>query len=557
MKKRLWIYPVLCLFGGLILACYIKHPISLPPKEQGQLWKSKRPLPDKIALNAYLRGNIARGNHDLDQAVQAYTRVLETDPQNLDLLQDTYTMAMIQGNAQKIIPYLPQIKGDKLLANYLRVVHHFQQKENEKALQILNSVHKNPTDTFLIPLVKAWVFADKNEKEAAIAQINTLTDTPFIAGYQKVLLGSYFRDNDLIQKGIVQMGDHAVPAVGYFPLLKEIVSKTGHWEKSALHKKYTELSLTYPATAEILLQVGEKQITPEKGMAEVFYLASALAANGHFSREESLAANSLALLLQPNKQISLIWGAELAEGLHLPFAALSYYERLTFRSATLQFKKAAALMLLHRSHEALPLLEQLKRTNQNSVPLLTLLGQAYQETDQRQKALNTYNQLIPLLEKSPKNEPLVHAYLSRGTLYGLQDSEKMLDDLRRALALAPENAILLNNLGYHQLENGDIDEGFELIQRAHQKKPNDPYILDSLAFGYWRKGQPSIALPFAEHALDLMPQSALINAHLGDIYAALGRHREAGFQYKKALDLNTDLTDTLIHQLHAKLKEKK
>ena len=340
-------------------------------------------------------------------------------------------------------------------------------------------------------------------------------------------------------------------------MLQKIIAKKGNWEQAVLNQKYQELQKTYPATADILVQTGETEITPSKGIAEAFYLVSALGGGGHFTREESLAANSLALLLHPDKQISLVWGAELAEGLRLPSVALSYYKRLRFHSATLGFKEAAALMLLHQTQQALPKLEQLEKTNQTSVPLLTLLGQAYQDTHQREKAIAIYNRLIPLLEDAPKNEPLIQAYLARGLLYGPQESTKMLRDLKHAQTLAPDNAMLLNDLGYHQLEMGLVEEGFDLVQQAYQKQPNDPYILDSMAFGYWKKGQANVALPLAERALDLMPQSALINAHLGDIYAALGRHREAGFQYKKALDLKTDLDESLAQELTRKLKEKK
>ena len=394
-------------------------------------------------------------------------------------------------------------------------------------------------------------------KEKALSALNTLSSYPFVAGYQKVLLGTYFKNNDLIQKGIIQMGDHDVPAIGYFPLLQKIITETGNWETSALYKKYQELEKTYPATADLLVQVGQVDLTAQKGLAESFYLVSALGADGHFTREESLATNTLTLFLDPDKQLSVIWGAELAEGLNLPKVALSYYQRLKFHSATLEFKKAADLMLIDHNEEALSLLEKLEPTNKTSIPLLTLLGQAYQTEHLPQQALAIYNRLIPLLEADFKNKPLIQAYMTRGILYGPEASDKMLTDLRHAQKLDPENAMLLNDLGYHQLETGLIEEGFELVQKAHQKKPNDPYILDSLAFGYLKKGQAQIALPFAEKALDLMPQSALINAHLGDIYAHLGRHREAGFQYKKALDLNTDLTEVLIQELNDKLKEEK
>ena len=557
MKKRLWIYPALgFVLGGIIMGYYM-----FPPKPAefnfSVLWESTRKLPDKIALDGYLAGNIARTNQDLERAISAYVKVLEKDPENLSLLKDTFLLSMLHGDLTKIIPHLDKIQDNKLLPDYAQVAVAYRDKDFKKALRLLAQKHPHEGDAFLLPLTKAWIYAAQDQQDRAVKVVESLKEKPFVVGYQKVLLGTSFKNNDLIQEGIRQMGDHDIPAVGYFPLLQNVIATTGNWDKSALHQKYQELVKTYPATANLLVQVGQTELTLQQGLAESFYLASALGAGGKFTREESLAANTLALLLDPEKQLSLVWGAELTEGLRLPKVALSYYQRLKFHSATLEFKKASDLMLVGKNKEALFLLEELEKTNTTSIPLLTLLGQAYQEDQQPQKAIDIYDRLIPLLEKNPQNKPLINAYMIRGILYGSQESDKMLSDLQHAQKLDPENPLLLNDLGYHQLELNMIEEGFDLVQRAHQKKPKDPYILDSLAFGYFKKGQPSVALPFAERAVDLMPQSALINAHLGDIYAALGRKREASFQYKKALDLSTDLTATLTQELQEKIKEKK
>ncbi len=534
---------------------YLNDSPKPVPFEFSSLWFSKRQLPSKIAMDGYLSGNVARADQDLEHAISAYLKVLEKDPENLNLLNETFLLAMIQGDFKGLIPYLNKIQNNRMLPDYAEIAVAYQNQEFEQALQLLNTKHSHAGDSLLKPLIKAWIYASQDNKEQALDALKELSQKPFIVGYQKVLLGNHFKDTSLIQEGINQMGDHDLPAVGYFPLLQKSIRITGNWERAALNKKYQELVLSYPATADLLVQVGQTDLTLQQGLAESFYLVSALGAEGQFTREESMAANTIALYLDPNKQLSLIWGAELAEGLHLPKVALSYYHRLNFHSATLGFKEAADLMLLGKNKDALPLLEKLEKTNKTSIPLLTLLGQAYQENDQPRKALAIYNRLIPLLEAGPQNKPLIQAYVNRGILYGPMDANQMLLDLQRAQKLDPENPLLLNDLGYHQLESGLIEEGFDLIQQAHQKKPNDPYILDSLAFGYFKKGQANLALPFAEHALDLMPQSALINAHLGDIYAALGRKRESLFQYKKALDLKTDLTDTLTQELQGKLQE--
>ena len=555
MKKRLWLYPVLCLIFGALMSDHFKKEVVPLHSELKNLWVSQRTLPSRIPVDAYLVGNEARGKKDLLQAIKAYKKVLERDPQNIVLLENIYLFAMIQGIPEEITSYLPNIQNGKMFSDYLEIADNFKKGEMKKVSSLLKQKKVSSIDTNLSPMILAWVYAYENDKKKAVETINSLEKEAFLSGYQKVLLGYYFHDDDLIQKGINQMGDHDLVAIGYFPLLKNVILKIGNWEKSALNKKYNELMNAYPATADLLWLIGQTEITPEKGLAETFYLMSATAGNGHLNREEALALNSISLLLQPDKQMALVWGAELSEGLQLPQVALSYYQRLKFRSATTEFKRATNLMLMGKSKEAWEILKTLEKTNKDSIPLLTLMGEVYRFQEKREEALRIYNRLIPLLEKRPQNGPLIRAYVTRGALYGAKENDRMLSDLKRAQSLDPENPMLLNDLGYHQLETGSVDEGFDLVQKAYAKKPNDPYILDSLAFGYFKKEDIPAALPFAERALDLMPQSALINAHLGDIYAKLGRYREAGFQYKKALDLKTDLTEDLKQELLKKLKK--
>ena len=96
-----------------------------------------------------------------------------------------------------------------------------------------------------------------------------------------------------------------------------------------------------------------------------------------------------------------------------------------------------------------------------------------------------------------------------------------------------------------------------MVQKADEIRPGDPNIMDSLALGYYLKKDYQKALELAEQSTDKLSYSSVAYAHLGDIYEALGRHREAGFQYKKALDLKTDLTDIQITELDQKMNKLK
>ena len=56
-----------------------------------------------------------------------------------------------------------------------------------------------------------------------------------------------------------------------------------------------------------------------------------------------------------------------------------------------------------------------------------------------------------------------------------------------------------------------------------------------------------------EHAVELMPVDAVVNDHLGDVYWAVGRTREAEFQWRRALSFAEDSMDADPDRIRRKL----
>jgi tetratricopeptide (TPR) repeat protein len=111
-------------------------------------------------------------------------------------------------------------------------------------------------------------------------------------------------------------------------------------------------------------------------------------------------------------------------------------------------------------------------------------------------------------------------------------------DLQAALDIEPENAIVLNYLGYSWIDRGiNLEEGFALIRQALVLQPNSGHIVDSLGWAHYRLGQYEEAVDYLERAVVLLPGDATLNDHLGDAYWQAGRRKEAGFQWAHALKL--------------------
>ena len=112
--------------------------------------------------------------------------------------------------------------------------------------------------------------------------------------------------------------------------------------------------------------------------------------------------------------------------------------------------------------------------------------------------------------------------------------------LKRLVELKPDDAQALNALGYTLVDRtARTDEGLEFIQRAHKISPKDPFILDSLGWAFYRKGQLDEAERYLRQALEGR-RDAEIAAHLGEVLWRKGEHDQAKALWKAQLDSTPD-----------------
>ena len=99
-----------------------------------------------------------------------------------------------------------------------------------------------------------------------------------------------------------------------------------------------------------------------------------------------------------------------------------------------------------------------------------------------------------------------------------------------------------------------IDESFVMLTDAYNANPDSYYILDSLAWAYFKKKNYEKAAELMEEVIDMVPGEAISLDHLGDIYFAMNRKREAAYFWKQAKDLAKP-DDNLIEKIEKKLKK--
>ena len=128
-------------------------------------------------------------------------------------------------------------------------------------------------------------------------------------------------------------------------------------------------------------------------------------------------------------------------------------------------------------------------------------------------------------QRFPNDPDLLYEQAMMAEKIGQLDA--MEAQLRRVIALKPDHAHAYNALGYSLADrNLRLAEAKELIERALQLTPGDPFITDSLGWVEYRLGNREVALRLLRQAYQARPD-AEIGAHLGEVLWSLGRQDEA------------------------------
>jgi tetratricopeptide (TPR) repeat protein len=276
--------------------------------------------------------------------------------------------------------------------------------------------------------------------------------------------------------------------------------------------------------------------TAAEGAAEaLFGLAGIL--SGDAGRRFALAYAQLASHLRPDLIEARILVAELltAADQHdlaaQAFAAVPVEHPLRLRA---QLGRADALRRQDRDEAAAEALRALAALRPDSVEAQAALGDQLRRMELWEEAAQAYSAAIDGMAAEDRESWTL--FYQRGVAHERAGEwEQAEDDFQTALALEPEQPLVLNYLGYSWVEMGrNLDEARDMIERAVALRPEDGYITDSLGWVLYRLGDYEGAVEQLEQAVELTPTDPVINDHLGDAYWRVGRRLEAEFQWRRA-----------------------
>lgn len=149
-----------------------------------------------------------------------------------------------------------------------------------------------------------------------------------------------------------------------------------------------------------------------------------------------------------------------------------------------------------------------------------------------------YQVLQQGLDKLPNHPVLLYETAMMADKLGKYEVAEQ--DLRKLIQLNPQDANAYNALGYSFLErNVRIPEGVALVEQALQISPDDPAIIDSVGWGYYRSGklEDSVKLLRRAYAANSDPEIAI---HLADALWASGDQEEARRLLNNSLQAHPD-----------------
>lgn len=519
-------------------------------------------------LGNYLAGRFARAAQDTSSAAEFYGEALKRDPSNEVLLEQAFQMETMSGNWNKAVPLAEQLAASRQshrMSQFLLGVAAFKSGDYKKADEHFTAASENPIGELTSAIALGWTRLAAGDVDAALKAVD-LPKQPdwaqFYLRYHKALIADIggrkaearaafekmFRQDSRTLRTSLAYAQHA-SHYGDFKLARQIVREQTNRTQGEAH----------PLAKDMLKRIGDKErtpflvTTPTEGLAEVFYgLGEALTGEGGVSLGTIYL--QLALSAKPDHAFALAALAGAQEQAKRYDEAIATYDKIpagTPLQSAIDIRKAFDLNSLERTDEAKVILQRLVEEDPKDVRPLEALGNIFRARKEYPEAVKYFTKAIGALSK---NDPRFWGYYyARGTAYERMKNWPAAEaDLKKALALAPDQPLVLNYLGYSWIDQGvNLKQGMKLIEKAVQLKPDDGYIVDSLGWAYFRQGNYKDAVRFLERAVEIKPEDPTLNDHLGDAYWKVGREREAKFQWNQSLSLEPEPEDA--EKIKAKL----
>ena len=508
---------------------------------------------------SYLSALHAQATSDPAAAADFFDQALTIDPGNRNMMFRAFFQKAQAGDIEGALPYARLAYADRpslSIAPLLLAVDHFSKGEFQEAQTLIEGISGRSTIDRSLPLLQAWARAPTMSHTEALSSLSPYEgrkDWRVLSATMSAMLNEfygreeaalvYYRalaaavDNQplsilrLATNGLHRLGqsDEAIAAVAAF---REKRGDSALWD--GYLNQYKDPDQTPP------------KLTAQMGMAEALYAITRIrmsSARRSSGLQLAIVYAHMALYLNPDLDVLR---REVADAM----SARQQYQPANAMLRAIgpkdpgyliaQLRLAENLEREDRTDEAIDMLEDLARRRPNLPEPLITVGDILRNRERFDEAVDVYDRAF---SRYPGGEPEGWAlFYTRGmALERAQEWRRAEKDFKKALQLSPEQAQVLNYLGYSWLDRGEnVAEARRMIELAVGQRPEDGYIVDSLGWAMFLMGEYEDAVVQLERAVTLKTSDPTINEHLGDAYWKVSRETEARFQWRRALSMEPD-----------------
>jgi len=510
----------------------------------------------------YIQARAAAMSGDHARAAQLLAALSQTEPAQDEIARKALGEAIGAGQMGLALKLTRNVPASTLSAEarLLLAAEEIRRGHPERALSWLSSGRQNGADlSFLAPLVTAWAAADRGNANQAIATIDSLAPTSLLAP-----LASEERALILIKARRTAEAETSA---------RQAVGRAGAREQ--------RLRLAF---ADGFLAAGDRQ--------RALMIIDGMGAGETAARQRIMAGKSsgqaIDSLPEAFGEVLMAFAADLArmQRSAAPIGLVQVAHYINPRSSSTTSLLALLLAQQDRSDEALALLRAvpandalIAQVRDVQVRILTddkklneayqvaataaaapgaeaidfsRLGDVLQAMKRPAEAADAYGRAVAIAQARNLRPDIWSFLLLRAS--ALEDANRWPEAkqvLQQALALQPEQPLLLNFMGYGELERGENVESAEaMIRKASDLAPDDASITDSLGWAQFKRGKIGEAITTLQKAAEKDPDQAEIQEHLGDALYKSGRRYEARFAWNAAL---VTAEDQIAARVKAKL----
>jgi len=476
----------------------------------------------KAAHRHYLRGMLLERRGEYAEALKAYGEAHTSDPQSPFVCREAAELALEMGLldraldwAGKVLELDPKNPHSHILLGQVRWARGEAQAAQAAFEAALKIDSKSAESIFSL----ANLLAARDPKRARELLEGFLARSPEHAAEAHTQIAKL----DLQAGRLREAQSHLREAIALEPDVESLPAR------HALAQSYEAQRSTEAALAEYLemLRLEPQNLGLLNHVGQLHFLAG----QWEQARERFQAAKALA----PSDPTANHWLALYAERQGDYAQAAGYLKA----SSALGEDPAANLRLSYyltqagRLKEAVSVLEGAGARWPKNDQLAYFLALGYDDLKQHDRAIKLLRRVLALKPDSREARYQLAALLEKTDRIEEAESE-----FRLLLAQKPEDAAILNYLGYSLADRGlKLAEAEGLIREAVRLDPANGAYLDSLGWVRFKQGRSTEAIQGLLAALERLPEDENVWDHLGEAYAAAGQASSAWFAWRQAESL--------------------